>query len=76
MAEEAKKVTTLDVIIGFASFIPFLGVFLGLAAFIIGFIKASVGGLEGGPLGVGGLLVNAASSWSHSGRFPRSSIST
>ncbi len=59
MAEEAKKVTTLDVIIGFASFIPFLGVFLGLAAFIIGFIKASVGGWKVALLGLAGLLVNA-----------------
>jgi hypothetical protein len=55
-ANEEKKVTLAEYIIGFCSFIPMIGVLLGAVSIVLGALKFKAGGWKVILLGVGGIL--------------------
>lgn len=56
MEKEAPKVTVLEYVLGFCSFIPLLGVLLGILSIVFGALKFKAGGWKVVLLGVGGIL--------------------
>lgn len=57
MAKEETKVTTLEYVVGFLSFIPLLGAVLGIVSIVLGALKFRAGGWKVVLLGVGGILL-------------------
>ena len=56
MGKEESKVTVVEYVLGFCSFIPLLGVLLGILSIVFGAIKFKSGGWKVVLLGVGGIL--------------------
>jgi hypothetical protein len=56
MKASEKQITVLEYVIGFASFIPVLGVLLGLVSVVLGSLRFKVGGWKLILLGVGGIF--------------------
>ncbi|HJT25034.1 MAG TPA: hypothetical protein VJ873_10680, partial [bacterium] len=56
MAKEEPKVTILEYVLGFCSFIPLMGVLLGIISIVFGALKFKSGGWKVVLLGVGGIL--------------------
>jgi hypothetical protein len=56
MEKEESKVTLVEYILGFCSFIPLLGVLLGVLSIVFGALKFKSGGWKLVLLGVGGIL--------------------
>jgi len=56
MANEEPKVSWVEYIFGFCSFIPLVGVFLGIISIVLGALKFKAGGWKVVLLGIGGIL--------------------
>ncbi len=57
MAKDSSNVTAVEYLLGFLSFIPFIGVLLGIISIVLGALKFKSGGWKVVLLGVGGILV-------------------
>jgi hypothetical protein len=57
MEKDSSKVTAVEYLLGFLSFIPLLGVLLGVISIVLGALKFKSGGWKVVLLGVGGILV-------------------
>lgn len=56
MEKEESKVTVVEYVLGFCSFIPLVGVLLGILSIVFGALKFKSGGWKLVLLGVGGIL--------------------
>jgi len=55
--DKEKRISVPEYLVGFASFIPFLGVLFGLASLVLGAMKFKNSGWKLIALGVGGILL-------------------